>query len=376
MKTVSSRSLAGFVFSVGCVVFLLFIIHSPTPGSTGTNNLTITGRMHELRASHTATLLPDGRVLIVGGFKKVRVYDQQYFNSAETYDPETKMFTPAGTLHAGRCGHTATLLQNGKVLIVGGTSEHPLASAELYDPGTATFTLVGSMAVTREGHTATLLKNGDVLVTGGCGENQPGAELFNAGTQHFEPAGKMIAQRAGHTATLLPDGKVLLTGGTNRFRRDHKVSATAEIYHPNTGRFEATGSMTMVRYKHAALLLPDGNVLIVGGSDERDWQGQYNSAELYDTKLGAFSRLPDMQAKRFKLPHGIALQANGNALVSGGSGKIEVYDAKRKTFSAVAEFEEPHFYQTATLLKNGDVLIAGGYNTKPQSTDMAWIFRR
>ena len=132
----------------------------------------------------------------------------------------------------------------------------------------------------------------------------------------------------------------------------------------------------MVRYKHGAILLPDSTVLIVGGSDERDWQGQYNTAEFYDTKHGTFSRLEDMKGKRFKLPNGISLLNDGTALISGGSNQVEVYNPRRKVFSSVATFREPHFFATATLLPDGSVLITGGYNTQPQSTDEAYVYKQ
>ena len=131
----------------------------------------------------------------------------------------------------------------------------------------------------------------------------------------------------------------------------------------------------MVRYKHGAILLPDSTVLIVGGSDERDWQGQYNTAEVYDTKHGTFSRLEDMKGKRFKLPNGISLLNDGAALISGGSNQVEVYNPRRKVFSSVATFREPHFFATATMLADGSVLITGGYNTQPQSTDEAYVYK-
>ncbi len=347
-----------------------------TPGSGKSGRLTSVGRMHDLRASHTATLLPNGKVLIVGGFKKVRTYDQVYFNSAELYDPQTQTFAATGNLNVARCGHTATLLPDGTVLIAGGGNDAPLASAELYDPRTGSFTLVGEMAVPRQGHTATLLKDGNVLIVGGSQAEKRSAEIFDTKTQRFKLTGVSAMDRVGNTATLLPDGRVLIAGGAIKEGRRWKVLSSAEFYNPQKGTFVSTGSMTMVRYKHGAILLPDSTVLIVGGSDERDWQGQYNTAEFYDTKHGTFSRLEDMKGKRFKLPNGISLLNDGTALISGGSNQVEVYNPRRKVFSSVATFREPHFFATATLLTDGSVLISGGYNTQPQSTDEAWVYKQ
>ena len=334
------------------------------------------GKMHELRASHTATLLPNGKVLIAGGFKKVRTFDQIYFNSAELYDSELHTFTPTGNLNVARCGHTATLLPSGKVLIVGGGNDQSLASAELYDSQTATFTPMGMMAVSRQGHTATLLKNGSVLIVGGNRDEKHSAEIFNGKLERFEPTGNLNTNRVGHTATLLPDGRVLIAGGAKTEERGRVVLASAELYDPAAGSFTPTGHMTMVRYKHAAILLPDSAVLIIGGSDEHDWRGQYNSAEVYDTKHGAFSRIRDMEGKRFKFPDAVTLLNDGTILVAGGGKKVEIYDPKAGAFTSVAQFDEPHFYATTTLLPDGSVLIAGGYNTQPQSTDKVWIYKK
>ncbi len=332
--------------------------------------------MNELRASHTATLLPNGKVLIDGGFKKVHTYDQVYFKSAELYDPQTRTFTTAGNLNQARCGHSATLLSNGTVLIVGGGDDNPLSSAEIYDPHTNNFTLVGDMAKSRQGHTATLLKDGNVLIVGSSREDERSAEMFNSKTRRFEAAGTLNTNRISPEATLLADGKVLVTGGTTKKRGIWEVLASAELYDPQTKRFTQTGNMTTVRYKHGAILLPDSTVLIAGGSDERDWRGQYNTAEVYDMNRKTFTATRDMQAKRFKIANALTLLNNGSVFIAGGSNRAEIYDPHERIFTSVAQFEEPHFFATATLLSDGSVLIAGGYNTQPQSTDMAWVFKQ
>lgn len=374
MPTKRKRATKNVALPATLCLLTIFIVHTTTPLEKRSALVAIES-MHELRASHTATLLPSGKVLIVGGFKKVRTYDQVYFTSAELYDPQTKTFTPTGSLNVARCGHTATLLRDGTVLIAGGGNDQPLASAELYNPQTGTFTKLEDMTSARQGHTATLLKNGNVLVAGSGMDDKHSAELFNIRTHRFEATGNMRMNRLGPTATLLPNGKVLIAGGASGEERGHTVVATAELYDPATGRFTPTGSMTLVRYKHGALLLPDSTVLIVGGSDEHDWRGQYNSVELYDMKRGTFSRVRDMEGKRFKLPNGVTLLNDGTVLVTGGAKKIEIYNPGTQSFSSAGQFDEPHFYETATLLPDGSVLIAGGYNTQPQSTEKAWIFK-
>lgn len=355
--------------------FMLLMLFSEYPGSAAAVDhqlqLIQLGTMHEQRASHTATLLLNGKVLIAGGFRKgADGYSQVYFKSAELYDPKTRTFTPTGDMTEPRCGHTATLLQNGKVLIGGGYGNGALASAEIYDPATGGFTTTGTMSRAREGLTATLLLDGTVLIAGGAHDDQTSAELYVTRTGIFEPTGSLGTDRVGHTASLLPDGRVLIAGGA---KKDRTVCSSCELYDPRLRTFTTTGEMISKRYKHGALTLSNGDVLILGGSDSRDWRGKYKSAEIYRTTVGSFSPISDMGSERFKLPHAMAVLKDGNILISGGSRQIEMYDTKKGSFFSVARFEEPHYYSTATLLDDGNVLLAGGYNDTPQSTNMAWL---
>ena len=258
-----------------------------------------TSMMNEKRASHTSTLMPGGKVLIAGGFKKgADGYSQVYFNSCEIFDPGSGKFSETGSMNISRCGHTATLLPNGKVLVTGGWNENgENASTELYDPVTEKFTLSGDMISTRAGMTATLLSDGKVLIAGGwIRKDQPQltAELFDPSTGKFTPAGNMITGRAGHTATMLNNGKILFTGGASELE---KITQTAEIYDPENRSFQLTSPMNFPRYKHASILMSDGNVLVAGGSDNRDWKGKYSSAEIYDIKSGKFIQIDNMNRK-------------------------------------------------------------------------------
>jgi hypothetical protein len=150
-----------------------------------------------------------------------------------------------------RCCASATLLQNGQVLIAGGTSTFVKSfdSAEVYDPATGTFTPVGAMTIGRSGHTATLLNNGRVLIAGGSQNprgafTMPTAELYNPDTKSFEPTGNMHSSRAGHTATLTPEGKVLIAGGYTQGGPGGMSGPvrTKELYDPQTGTFSLIGS--------------------------------------------------------------------------------------------------------------------------------------
>jgi hypothetical protein len=239
-------------------------------------SFTFTGSMQAARTQHTATLLADGRVLIVGGSTSVEA-----LTSSEIYDPTAGSFVAAASLASPRSSHTATMLPSGKVLIVGGeNAEGALASAELYDPTTNTFTSTGSMTTARSGHTATLLANGKVLIAGGASSpafgigqmyigvaSLPTAELYDPDTGTFSPTGTMTVGRLAHTATLLPNGKVLITGGYIAWdgQAGYQSTGSAEIYDPVSGSFSSTDPMIATRFWHSATLLQDGSVLIAGG---------------------------------------------------------------------------------------------------------------
>ncbi|HXE89762.1 MAG TPA: kelch repeat-containing protein [Terriglobales bacterium] len=213
-----------------------------------------------------AAPLNDGKVLVVGG----EIHDGASTSSAEVYDPATDSFTATlGGMSAARYWHTATMLNNGKVLVAGGCCN--LASAELYDPSTGTFTVIPSgMTAARYHHTATLLNDGKVLIAGGFGSVAGGGFDYLASAELYDPSansftaipGGMTSARAAATATLLNNGEVLLTGGHNGFG----ITSSAERYDPTANTFAATdGNMTSDRLAHTATLLSSGKVLVAGG---------------------------------------------------------------------------------------------------------------
>lgn len=331
--------------------------------------------MAEHRASHTATRLADGRILIAGGFHKdTDGYSQVYLHSAELYDPATRKFSPTGNLIYGRAGHTATLLNNGMVLIAGGFAEMGLlSSAEIFDPTRGAFIPIGSMSMRRGGCTATLLADGKVLVCGGGDrEATASAEIFDPATTRFVPTGSMTAPRLGHTATRLPGGTVLMIGGSGS-RAD--VSTSAELFNPSTGRFTPCANMAAPRYKHAAALLSGGDIVIIGGSDSHDWSGTYALVERYDPVSGRFSKALDLAEPRFKLPNSIALLRDGSVLIAGGSPLIEKLSPEGTSSTAVGRLDNPYYYASATLLNDGTVLITGGYDRNLKATNKAWIWK-
>ena len=278
------------------------------------------------------------------------------------------VFTATGSMTVARSFHTATLLQNGKVLVAGGMGINIFTSAELYDPSTGTFTATGSMEVPREEHSATLLGNGKVLIAGG--ENGfsflASAELYDPSTGTFAAAGSMTVARRNLTATLLQNGKVLIAGGCVAVKGDvngDSVSTdSAELYDPSTGTFTATGSMTVARSFHTATLLQNGKVLIAGGGDDVGWLA---SAEIYDTVTEVFTATGSMSVAREEhtatlLSDGKVLTAGGGVLASAPSESAELYDPEAGRFTTTGNMTTGRQDYAATLLGNGMVLVAGG----------------
>ncbi|MDQ3927592.1 MAG: hypothetical protein M3328_00440, partial [Chloroflexota bacterium] len=346
--------------------------YGSTAPISATGTVTLISSMSVPRAGHSATLLPNGKVLIAGGM----VREGRYERSAELFDPATNTFSPTGSMAVGRTSHVATLLPSGKVLVAGGEAGNGV-TAELYDPTSGTYTRTGDMNAVRDGATATLLKNGKVLIAGGFDfskrQGHASAELYDPGSGQFTPTGSMRAARSAHTAALLSDGKVLIVGGGI----GRNVLQDAEIYDPGTGRFSPAGTMPHPRHKHSAALLPDGRVFITGGSDNRDWNGRYASSLLYDPERGTFSPAGEMSTARFKLRDAIATLPDGKVLVAGGATSVELYDPATDAFTpAQGTLDTGRLYQTATTLLDGRVLVVGGYDDHIASTDKAWIFQR
>ncbi len=360
---------------IGSIACRHQINDAPLPVTDAYGVMTPISSMSTARAAHTATLLPNGNVLITGGF------GSSTFATTEIYGPNSKTFMSTGMMNDARAGHSATLLPNGKVLIAGGYNGAYLASAELYDPVTGNFTPTGQMSTSRSGHVAILLNNGMVLLAGGVGIGWAflaSAELYDPATGTFAPAGNMTTARESHTVTMLEGGRVLITGGHRGRQSAITIYASAEIYDPTTGVFNATGSMTTRRHKHDAVLLPDRRVLINGGSDERDDQGAYTSAEIYNPVTGAFHAIGQMPIIRYKHQGTSILLPSGKVLIAGGSSNAVLYNPQNSTFSVIAGSMGTNrlsrLFSTATLLLNGEVLITGGYGLGQNVSAGAWIY--
>jgi galactose oxidase-like protein/Kelch motif protein len=357
------------IITVFALAAAAFRTSQPSVPRVGT--VAAAGAMLEPRSGHSATLLPDGKVLIAGGMRR----NQDFYASAELYDPATGKFQRTGEMHQRRVGHIAVLLRSGKVLIAGGwVGQGGTDTAELYDPATGQFSPISKMNTRRGRPSATLLADGDVLIAGGeerDNESQASAEIFHAKTLTFQPIASMHHARISHTATLLNDGRVLIAGG---YAGD--VSASAELYDPAKGTFTETGSLGVARCKHTAGLLPDGRVLIAGGSDSRGWNGNLNSAEIFDPHTGKFTATASMNDSRFKLPDEAVWLPSGRLLIAGGSREVEIFDPATAKFSVVqGQLSDAWHFMSETKLKDGRVLLAGGYPNNDHATAEAWIYQ-
>jgi hypothetical protein len=351
-----------------------------------TATFTEAGSLVAARADHTATLLDDGRVLIAGG-QQYRDTDQgsvgQPIAPVELYDPAVRTFSTARPMEAARTGHTATLLSDGTVLIVGGYGRAddgtyaPTASAEVFDPGTLTFSSVGAMDTARARHTATLMPDGRVLIVGGGTELDtdgsatqvtPTAEIYDPTTRSFVPVGPLETERTGHSATLLGDGRVLVAGGENLFGGP----LSAELFDPATDSFAAGGKASTSHGLGVAPLLPDGRVLLPAawGSELYDPNGRSadGRAEPSMTAPTASPSAFQPLATTIRERHTTTLLADGRVLIAGGFGgpdrtdlaTAEIFDPRTDAFTLTGSMAVARSGAVATRLPDGRVLIVSG----------------
>ncbi|HKE29577.1 MAG TPA: kelch repeat-containing protein [Bryobacteraceae bacterium] len=349
MSSSSIRQILVIATAAGCAL-------GQSPGT-----FAAAGSMTAARSQHAAALLPDGRVLLTGGYGS----QGEGMASAEIYDRSANAFTATASMSAPRRMHSSILLPDGRVLVVGGYSgSGPLATAEIYDPASSAFIPTGSLGSPRGGHTSILLSNGKVLILGGYGgpgypEVAP-AEIYDPDTGIFTPAAPYVGNGGCDfcaPSMQLVDGRVL-------FPQQNQP----QLYDPATGTFSLTGSM--IADQDAASLLMNGNVLFAGG--ENDF-GRLPVAEIYDPVTGAFSSTGNMLSGRSwhtitLLPDGKVLAAGGetdscssNGCFSAGTlATAELYDPASGTFSPTGSMAQAREGHTATLLNDGRVLLAGG----------------
>jgi len=317
--------------------------------------------MNAGRYLHTATLLENGQVLVTGG-GDLSTGSLTGLSGAEIYDPATDSWSAASPMSAGRYSHTATLLANGTVLVAGGGcgSDCYLSSAEVFDPATRTWSPVGGLKLPRDRHQTARLPDGRVLVAGGRVTgfgSTSSAEVYDPATRSFTGAAAMATPRQLHTATAGPGGRIVVAGGA-------PLTDSAEAYDPAAGAWAPIGPMGSRRQDHAACLLADGRVLVSGGrftfdpflfpvsSTAEVWGGTSWSATASEMTN------PRMQHTATRMPDGLVLVAGGypfNAFAT------ELFDPASGAWAPGPAMNRPRTNHTATLLPDGRVLVAGAF---------------
>ena len=363
---------SGTATIVACFVALLAVLVGSAvaePNVTGSwRTVGSTAVGHE---SAGLALLGDGRVLVAGGHALTRGRKWVLIDSAELYDPKTETWQATGPLVEKRQGiWSLVVLKNGKVLLAG---EHDtLIGAELYDPETGKWSATGKLLTGRGGHTTTLLPNGKVLIAGGIDYSADGtpifgsAELYDPDKATWGAAGSMAASRFKHAAVRLVSGEVLVAGGTSTEPSNDRALASAEIYNPVAGTWRTVGSMATGRELVKAVLLPNGKVLAVGGSIGHF--GKYKalaSAEIYDLKTERWTSTGALVEARTRFT--MTLLGDGRVLVAGGArpftsalSTAEIYDPTSGTWSEAGSIKTRRWNHRAVLLPNSDVLVVGG----------------
>lgn len=274
--------------------------------------------MHESRSGHTATRLRDGRVLVAGGEQLLGGSGDTWVQpiaTAEYFDPITSTWQKAPSMQVAHSYHTASLFPDGRVLVVGGYSDDGFTSeTEIFAPNAGTsgaWSEGPSSSTLIARHTATLLPSGTLLIAGGATNWDAASDqamLLASLDGEWGEVSSMKGRRSEHTATLLPDGRVLFVGGIND---DFVPMATVETF-DESDHFGVIGTLNSPRYGHTAALLPDGRVLVVGG---KGIEGTYSSTFIFDPSVDDWSRGPDLNQPRYA--HTMTLLPGG-IVVAGG----------------------------------------------------------
>jgi hypothetical protein len=328
------------------------------------------------RSMAQATLLTDGRMLVVGGLDA----NSAPLASADLYDAAMNRWDAAGSMGTPRSRHVAVLLTDGRVLVAGGRlGDNSLSSAELYDPTTNSWEATGNMAKARDNFAAVRLADARVLVAGGVQASQASAgdppvtdttEIYDPATGRWAAAAHMLNARFGHSMTLLRDGSVLAAGGSQP--GGHQVQTrTAEIYDPTAERWSATGNLNTARSFFSGTLLNDGRVLAAGGFTEPQATPTAN-AEIYDPTSGKWIPTASMNVARagFGLARQSIRLADGKVFVAGDgpaaqSDTAELYDPDPGTWSQTGRLLARRKDAATAALADGRLLSVGGVQGPP-----------
>ncbi|WP_257548958.1 hypothetical protein [Sphingopyxis sp. DBS4] len=335
-------------------------------------------RLGAPRATHQLVATGDGTLLAIGGCVRVNCEAGPDSATVDIIDGAAMRLSRHGQLLAERIQPSAAALPDGRVLILGGWVDGRVsATTEIFDPKTGTSIAGPVMAAPRNAPTVARLADGRILVAGGYDgrDVRADAEIFDPATGHLLATGMLRTARSGATGTLLADGRILVAGGGRPDREPRRALASAELFDPVEGRFQPAGALATARYKHGAVRLANGDVLVVGGSDERDYGGKLRSVERFDVAAGRFVPAGQLADPRFKIADGLLLLPGNRVLVAAGDAAPEIFDLASGRGTRL-DYDLGGQWNYMTLARAGasSALLAGGYREgRIEPTDRSWI---
>ena len=336
--------------------------------------------MRVARAAHSAVGLPDGRVLLIGGCVRASCEAGPDSGTVDLFDARTGRFELGGALLEPRVSTTTALLPNGKVLIAGGwVGSMVTQTTELFDSTVGRSGAGPDLSSPRADMAVVTLGDGRVVLAGGFDGRRAldSIDLFDPADNSLRRLGTLTTPRTAAGAALLPDGRVLVVGGGTNGSAGLHAEASAEIIDPASGASRHTGSLAHARYKHAVVRLPNGRILVIGGSDERDSRGKLDAIESFDPATGRFTVAGRTRAKRYKIVNAVVVLGDGRVLIAGGASRSEIFDPATGGVSSFGpSFGGSLNFATATAVPGRGVLVAGGYYEDGiRMSRQAWLLR-
>lgn len=335
-------------------------------------------RLGAPRATHQLVAAGEGRLLAIGGCVRSGCEAGPASATVDIIDAQSMELVGSGSLLVQRIQPSAAALPDGRVLVFGGWVDGRVsATTEIFDPATGKSLAGPAMAAPRNAPAVVRLADGSILIAGGYdgSDVRSDAEIFHPATRRMTATGPLTTARSGATATLLTDGRVLMVGGGRPDRAPRRVLASAEIFDPAVGRFSPAGALAQGRYKHGAVRLANGDVLVVGGSDERDYGGKLRSVERFDVAAGRFVPAGNLVDPRFKIADGLLLLPGNRVLVAAGDAAPEIFDVATATGTRLDyDLGGQWNYMTLVRADARTALLAGGYREgRIEPTDQSWI---